>query len=166
VKPRFLVGLVVVFLFCLSTPHVFAVDGDEAQDAINSAESQLNLVYGAVLEAESVGADVSGLLVKLNNSSVLLSEAVNQYRIGNFSEAKVFAVQCFDSLNGVDVEADVLRDGAVFARKQLLFVSAIESAFGIGIVLYVGFFGWRFFRKKYYRRVLEMKPEVQADDSG
>jgi uncharacterized membrane protein len=165
-KSKFFVGLIVVFLSCLIISRVFAVSSDDAQAAINSAESKVISVYKSVLEAEKAGANVSSLLVKLNNGSALLSKAQMQYRIGNFSEAVNFANQCYDSLSGIETEADDLRDSAVMLRKQGMLISAVGSTLAISAVLYVSIFGWRFFKEKYSKRVLGMKPEVQANDSG
>ena len=152
-------------MFCLIVSHVSAASSSEAQDAINRAESKIGLAYKSILEAERAGANVSSLLFRLNNSSMLLSMAQMQNRTGNFGEALKFANQCYDSLNGIETEADDLRDSAVMLRKQRMLISAVGSVFAIGAVLYVSIFGWRFFKSKYCKRVLEMKPEVQANDS-
>jgi hypothetical protein len=166
VKLKFFAGLIGVFLFCLIVSYVSAASSSEAQDAINRAESKIGLAYKSVLEAEGAGANVSSLLVNLNNSSTLLSKAQMQNRIGNFSEAVSFANQCYDSLNGIETEADDLRDSAVMLRKQRMLISAVGSISAIGAVLFGSIFGWRFFKSKYCKQVLEMKPEVQANDSG
>ena len=166
VKSKFFAGLIGVFLFCLIVSNVSAASSSEAQDAINRAESKIGLAYKSVLEAEGAGANVSSLLVKLNTGSALLSKAQMQYRVGNFSEAVSFANQCYDSLNGIETEADDLRDSAVMLRKQRMVISAVGSVFAVGAVCYASVFGWRFFKSKYCNRVLEMKPEVQANDSG
>jgi hypothetical protein len=165
-KSRLLIGLVGIFLFFLVVSSVFAVSSDEAQAAISRAESRMSLVYRSVLEAEKAGANVSSLLVKLNNGSALLSKAQMQYRIGNFSEAVSFADQCYDSLNGIETEADGLRDNAIMDRKQRMLISAVGSTLAISAVIFVSVFGWRFFKDKFHKRILEMKPEVQANDSG
>ena len=165
VKSRFLVCLIGVLLFCLVISRVFAVSSGEAEAAINRAESRMSSAYKSVLEAEKAGANVSSLLLKLNIGSTLLSRAQMQYRIGNFSEAADFANQCFDSLDGVENEAGTLRDNAVTERKQRMLISAVGSTFAIGAVLFASIFGWRFFKDRYSRRVLKMKPEVRANDS-
>jgi exonuclease VII small subunit len=150
----------------LVVPCAFAATSNEAQDAINRAESRMNLVHDSVLEAETSGANISGLLQKLNNASMLLSKAKTYYRIKNFSEAMDSANQCFDSLNGVEVEADNLRATAAMAKKNSFFVSSLVSVFAIGAVYYACFFAWRFFKDKYRKRILTMKPEVQVNDPG
>ena len=125
----------------------------------------MSLVYKSVLEAEKTGANVSSLLYKLNNGSTMLSEAYMQYRIGNFSEAVNFANQSFNYLDGIESEANSLRDNTVMERNQRILTSAVVSALAVGAVLFAGIFGWRFFKDKYYKRSLKMKPEVQANDS-
>jgi predicted S18 family serine protease len=141
------------------------VSSEEAQAAINRAESKVILAYKSALEAEKDGVDISSLLVKLNDSSLLLSEAQMQYRLGNFSEATYFANQCYDSLYGIETEAEGLRDYAAVARKQGMLISVIGSSLGICAIYFGSLIGWRFFNTRYHKRVLEMKPEVQANDS-
>ena len=152
-------------MFCLIVSHVSAASSSEAQDAISRAESKVISAYKSVLEAENVGANVSSLLFRLNNSSMLLSKAQMQYRIGNFSEAVGFADQCYDSLNGIETEVNGLRDNAIMDRKQRMLISAVGSTLAISAVIFASVFGWRFFKDKFHKRVLEMKPEVQANDS-
>jgi len=154
-----------IFLFYLTVSCAFAVDSEEAQVAINRAESKLNVAYNAVSDAERAGANVTELLSMLNNSSMLLSDAHMQYRIGNFSQTVNLANQCYDSLNAIDTEAHDLREHAAMLRKQSMLFSAVASIYAIGVVLFGSIFSWRFFKSKYYRRVLKMKPEVQVDES-
>jgi len=165
VKSKSIVGLIGVFLFCLIVSHVSAASSSEAQDAINRAESKIGLAYKSILEAEGAGTNVSSLLFKLNNSSMLLSMAQMQNRTGNFGEAVKFANQCYDSLNGIETEANDLRDSTVMEQKQRKLISAVGSAFAIGAVSCASIFGWRFFKNRYCKRILEMKPEVQTNDS-
>lgn len=167
-KSRFLLGLVSIFLFCFVVSSVFAAGSDDAQVAqvaINSAESRMSSVYKSVLVAENEGSNVSSLLVKLNTSASLLSMAQMQNRTGNFIEAASLANQCYDSLNEVEIEANNLRDIAVTERNQKVLISVVGSSIVIGAILFAGVFGWRFFKEKYSKRVLGMKPEVQANDT-
>lgn len=150
---------------CLVVPSAFAVNNDEAGAAVGRAETRMIAAYKYVLEAELEGANVSSLLLRLNVGSALLSMAQMQFRVGNFSAAVDYANQCYDSLSGIETEANNLRDYAVMEQKQRMLITFVGSSFAIGIVTFGSVFGWRFFRKKYYQQVLEMKPEVQAHDS-
>ena len=47
----------------------------DATAAVASADQRVNVCYSAVADAEKAGANVSGLLVTLNDAGVLLSEA-------------------------------------------------------------------------------------------
>jgi len=147
--------------------HVYAEDNDatEAEAAIERAESLLASSYLAVLEAESAGANISSLLVQLNQGVELLAEARNFHRNDNFDQAVDFANKSYTVSTGVETEADELRDSAVFNRKQRLLVAFAESTFAIGVVIFGSLWCWRFFRKKYCERVLKMKPEVVESES-
>lgn len=83
---RFKFGLVllaVLLMFFVTSRCVFAVNGVEAEAAITEAESEIVECYGAVAEAERAGANVSDLIVKLDEAGGLLAEAENAYKVGN-----------------------------------------------------------------------------------
>lgn len=138
---------------------------DVASSAIESAELAVGLAYEAVLEAEGAGANVSGLLNELNDGAEALSKAYMSNRVGNFDDAIYFADLCYDLVGSIEAEANELRDVAAGERNQRLLLNTLSSVLAIVCIFYGGFFGWRFFKRRYYRRVLKMKPEVASNES-
>jgi len=59
---------------------------DDAASRIEEADELVCPAFEAVLEAERAGANVSVLIVKLNEAGVFLAEAENLYRNRNFTE--------------------------------------------------------------------------------
>jgi len=95
------------FLFLLlsvSIRWVGAVDEDVVALDIAEAEEILVSAYGAVLEAEEAGANVSGLLGRLNLGGEYLAEAYAYVRLGD-SEKEGY----FFELWRYDVEYDGFR---------------------------------------------------------
>jgi len=162
------VVLFVLFAFVssVSVLGIMALDVESgALSAIESAELAVGLAYEAVLEAEGAGANVLGLLDELNDGSEALSKAYMSNRVGNFDDAIYFANLCCDLVGGIEAEANELRDVAVVDRSQRLLLTSFRSVLAVVCIFCVGFFGWRFFKSRYHRLVLKMKPEVASNES-
>jgi len=163
------VAVLFVLFALVSSVFVSCIKGSDAEDvalsAIASAESAMGLAYDAVLEAEKAGANVSGLLDALNEGAEALSKAYISNRVGNFDNAIYFADLCGDLIGGVEAEANELRDAAAVDRNQRLLLTSFGSVLAVVCIFCGGFFGWRFFKSRYHRRVLKMKPEVASNES-
>ncbi len=117
------------------------------------------------MEAEQSGGNVSGLLARLNEAGQLLSQARVSYRVGDFDGAVGFANLCSEIGMGVQVEAYGFRSLASEGAVQRFRWTMIGSILGVTIIFGASFLGWRVFRRRYYQRVLRMKPEVVSDES-
>ena len=135
-----------------------------AAPAISQAEEVLVSAYEAVLEAEQAGTNVSGLLTRLNEAGDLLAQAHVLYRLEDFDGAARFSDPCREIGEEVRDEALGLRDQAVLEADQRFRWTMIGSILGVAIIVGVSFLGWRTFKLRYHRRILEMKPEVVSDD--
>ena len=121
--------------------------------------------YQAVLEAEGAGANVSGLLARLNEAGELLALARVSYRVGDFDGAVRFAELCGEIGEGVRVDALEVRDWAVEEAGHRFWLTIIGSIAGVAIVGFLSFLGWFIFKERYYRRVFGMRPEVVSGGS-
>jgi len=157
-----------VFLFLLlsvSIRWVSAVDEDVVALDIAEAEEVLGSAYGAVLEAEEAGANVSGLFVRLDVGGEYLAEAYVWYRLGVYESASRFAGLCRDVVGDVRSEAFELRDEAERLGEADFVVNMIGSVVGVIVVVVSGFVVWRVFRRRYRKRVLGLRPEVSDGES-
>jgi len=138
---------------------------DVAASALTDAEGVVASAYQAVLRAEAAGANVSGLLVRLTEAGGFLANARMAYKSGDFEEAASFANSSRNI--GVEVEnaADELKDSAFFERVQRMWFMMTGSIFGVILVFFGSFWVWRVFKRRYYGRVLGMKPEVSPNES-
>jgi len=144
-------------------PTCLAVDKRGAEEALADAEGALASAYGAVGEAESVGANVTELLSKLSLAGDLLAEANNTYRLGDYDGAYLYATNCSDTVEGIANQALNMKLEAEEIHGERLFFTAALSSTGLSALFVASLFGWRFSKKKYVKRVLEMKPEVRED---
>jgi len=161
----FTVTILFVFVACAPLSAAFAADEGSAASAVAGAEADMGSAYEAVFEAEQLGADVSALLVRLNDAGESLAEAEVAYRLGDLDESVRLADVCSSISGEVKGEAEGLWLKAYEAFYFDMSLRMVGSLISI-VVVGLGTFGaWRVFKRRYYRRVLEMKPEVTSDES-
>jgi hypothetical protein len=149
----------------VSVPWVSATSEYVVPLEVTEAEEALVLAYDAVLEAEEAGANVSGLLARLNVGREYLAEAYVYVRLGDSESAGRLAGLCVEEVEGVRGEAAGLREEAHGWWILDVLVRLIWSVFGVVVVVVVGFVAWRVFRRRYRRRVLGLRPEVSNSES-
>ena len=137
----------------------FAVDEADAGSAIAVAEERIVVCYRAVAGADAAGADTSALLAVLNEAGLLLSKARANltyglaYNMSEFDSAFDFAVQSQEKLNGLEAEADVLRENAMQQGYLDYMVYVVGSVVGAVVVVCGGFVVW-FLLKRRYEKVV------------
>lgn len=156
--------LLVLVLAGLLSRYVFVVRGaDEASSSVGEADVAVRQAFNATLDAERAGANVSGLMAKLNEAGELLAEAEMAYRVGNFSEAASKADQCHMLADGVIGEASSLKSFAL-ADAQTRFSSTLMfSIAGAVVFVAVLILIWFLFKPFYAKKLLRMKPEVASN---
>jgi hypothetical protein len=161
----------VLTIFLVLTPQFFLYttlatsEQDEATLALTNAEQVVASTYQVVLETEQAGGDVSGLTAQLNNATEFLGEARVAFRAENFTRAISFANACYNISEKVRIEAYDLRINAYRLRSEYAWYMAIVSVLSVIGIGFSSFGLWRIFKSRYYRRVLEMKPEVVSNES-
>jgi hypothetical protein len=121
----------------------------DATSAVAQADQRVSACYLAVADAQKAGANVSGLLVTLNDAGVLLSEAHLALINGSFVSANALAGECVTKLDGFDNIANGLRDSASRVRLMDFWVNVVGSAVGAVAVVVGGFLVWLFLKKRY-----------------
>lgn len=165
---RKFIVVVSVVLVCLYTFLVLegqASNGDVATLAITQAEDVVASAYEAVWGAEQAGANVSSLIVRLNDAAEFLAKAYVEFRLGDFDDAIASADLCVELGESVRREADDLRVAAHGSRVMDSWLTVAGSLVGVVLVIFVSFWGWRVFKHRYRGEVLRMKPEVAKDES-
>jgi hypothetical protein len=148
--------MVSVFLFSLvsvSVPWVSATSKDAGPLEVAEAEEALVLAYEAVWDAEEMGANVSGLLHRLNVGGEYLAEAYAYVRLGDSESASHFAGLCSDIVEGVRSEAFELRDETKRLGEANFVVNMVGSVVAVIAVLVFCSIAWIVFKRHYRRRV-------------
>ena len=141
------------------------VGENDASLALSNAEEAVFSAFQTVLKAEEAGANVSGLLVQLDDAGEFLVEAHAAYRVGDVDEVVRSAGLCSEIAGNVKSQADDLWVKAYGSSVMGLWLALVGSVVGVVVVGLGSFWGWRFFKRRYYRRVLGLKPEVNSDES-
>lgn len=153
--------IVALFLVTGCVPACFAVDVVEATEAVNQAESSLNLAFEAVSDAHDSGANIKGLLENLIVAGDFLSEAQIALRSGDYETAISFAAECDDAVEDLAAEANHTMINAERENNDLIILTVAGSGIGLIILLILSLIGWKLLRKRYHQRVLGMKPELR-----
>ena len=152
-------------LFALSSTLLVSVSAtasssERALSTISEAEESIGEAYNTVLDAERVGADVSDLLVRLNDAAALLSEAHMALEVGNLEEATRFAESTSEVGYEVVDGAERLEIEANNAQVHRSWWFMVTSALGVSVVLVASLLGYEYFKRRYYRRLLKTSPRV------
>ena len=156
-----------VLLFLLlqfSFPWVGAVSGDVVPLEVADAEEALVSAYGAVLDAEEAGANVSGLLGRLSVGGEYLAEAYAYLSLENSESAGRLAGFCVEVADNVEAESVVLREEAERIERADVLMRVFVSAVGVVIVVVGGFVLWKLFKRRYHERILNSMPEVVSSE--
>jgi hypothetical protein len=137
------------------------INYQEATATISEAEQAIAVAFEAVLDAEQTGANVSSLLVRLNDEAELLSAARIAFEDGDHDEAA--RLSGLSSEVGTQVESDalILKDDARNAAANRYRLYLAISAVAMITVILATFLGYRFLRKRHFEHLLKMKPEVK-----
>ena len=132
---------------------------------VENVEKTVVEAYGAVFEAESVGADVSELLERLNTAGEYLALARMSLRTENIENAMGNASLSMEALDGLIEEAGFLRDKVIRESGERSWMAIGGSVVGVVAVICCSWMSWNWFKKRYHRRTLEMRPEVVEGES-
>ena len=128
----------VVFLVLFSM-LMFSVSAsgnqEDAASSLSEAEGWMAQAYGAVLDAESADADVSGLLVRLNDAAKWLSWAHMSFDVGDFDDASGYAESTSEVSYEIVDEAKLLEIEAANARVYSSWVFLAISVVGVSVVV-------------------------------
>ena len=161
----FICFVVFILVFSWFTRACFAVEKADAEEALIDAENILSSVYVAVLEVEKGGGNVSVLLVKLGLGGNFLAEAQTCYRNGDFDGAVYYADLSVRNVTGLIEEAGQSKALAISGYDERLFQTMMASGVAVVVIVLGNVFGWLIFKRRYFEKVLKMKPEVVKGES-
>jgi hypothetical protein len=158
----FAIFIFAVMLVVTCIPLCFAIDDIEASNSINQAELILNSGFILVAQGQELGVDVAEFITKLAVAGDFLSEAHLMFRVSDYEAANLFALECIKTVKRLNEEVDGLILDAEKTRSDVMFLNLIGSVVGLVFLVILSNIFWKFFKKWYFKKVLEKKPEMEA----
>jgi hypothetical protein len=160
-RTNIIIGIVIIILmFVGSTDISLAIEQQEIQQILETAENSLAETYMEIAEIGETGGDVGSLMVVMENSAILLADAFNVYRLGDYDEAYRLVTDLYQVMDGIGSEISNLKLQLEQTRQERLLLTTGLSSALLGILVVISLIGWRIIRKRHFRKVLKMKPEV------
>lgn len=145
-----------------SSLYVFA---ENNLSNINHAELSINQAFISVLDAEKIGANVTGLLAQLNYALSLLAHAENSYRAGDLNTIEAQVDNIISISQRVTVEAQNTKQDAIVSSQNVFRHNITLTVIGISVFILVLFLFWRLFKRNYIKGLSEAKPELVIYES-
>ncbi len=133
---------------------------DNVSIKIQEANTALNAAFNAVLDAEQAGANITDLIVQLNFAANNLSQAENNYRIGDYTTAVYQAESVLPLAQQIILQAQNSKQNAIIAIQEAFQYTTVLTIIGISIFILVLFLIWCLFKQNYIKGLSEAKPEV------
>jgi hypothetical protein len=158
--------LLVFVLAGLFLRGCFVVRGvDDAAASVADADVAVRRAFNAALAAERAGANVSGLLLRLDDAGAVLGEAEVALSNGNLSDAADKANTCISMAQSVVSDAGALRTWALAGARTWWWTYLTFSVVGVGVFVVVLAVVWWRFKRGYVGNVLGLKPEAKHNES-
>jgi len=126
----------------------------DARAAVAQASQRVNACYSVAANAAKAGANVSGLLVTLDDAGLVLSGAELALGRGEFDSASTMAHLCEEKLVGFEDGAVSLKDSAVRVGFLDFAFGIVGSAVGSVLVVVVGVVVWFYLKRRSAGRVV------------
>jgi hypothetical protein len=138
-----------VFTISLGLSSVGSTQQDVAGSAISAAQSNLLKCYDAAKAAESAGANISQLTLRLDSAGLLLSRSQLAYSAGDLGLALTLADNSQTVLATFVSDATALESSAAQSGTFYFLLNTVGSIVGTVAVLVGSFVFWRFLKQKY-----------------
>ena len=157
------ITVLIVFLtlgaYLYSMPYAVGQTGD-AEAKLQAANNTVTYAFNAVLDAERAGANVTDLLVQLNNAAGILAQAENSYRTGDSNTAAAQADSVLPIAQEVTTSAQDAKQTALVSGQNAFWSTIAFTVIGAFVFVLALLLVWRRFKRAYIKKLLAMKPEV------
>lgn len=135
---------------------------DQVLPKVAEAEIAVGQAFSAVLDAEQAGANVTGLLARLNDAAALLAQAEMALRTGDANAAVDNATGALSIASEVKAEAVYAKASALVADDNALQSTITFSVVGAVTFVLALLLVWHRLRHRYVKNLLHSKPEVTS----
>jgi CHASE3 domain sensor protein len=159
-----LLGVLLIIAFGTSffTVHYAFAQTDQTASKLQVANNAVEQAFNAVLDAEKAGANVTDLLVQLNNAAGILAQAENSYRTGDSNTAAAQADSVLPIAQEVTTAAQNAKQTALISSQNAFWSNIAFTVIGVFVFVLALFLVWRWFKRRYVNNVYQAKPEVTS----
>ncbi len=139
----------------------------EAENAINAAQSAINIAYTHLVVADRTGAPIIDLIESLNNAIADLNQARTVYNNMDYTSAITLAGNAQYIADSI-TEQSQHRRIATLVQLQVQIILAIAVTAIVILVTYLALTRWYKYRKQQRRDLLQMEirlPDEEDDES-
>ena len=152
---------ILITLLSVSDIHVTITTANQVSQNLFQAEKALEKGFNSILEAEMSGANVTSLIIKLNQAATLIEQAELANKTSNNNIVIHYATRATKISYEVNTEAITAKEMALIFSRTALLNQIIISTIITVIFSYVLFMIWRRFKRKYINSLTCAKPEVR-----
>jgi hypothetical protein len=156
--------LIVVSATAFLSCYIASVRASSEGDIIDNATTAMNQAFNNVLAAETLGANVTTLLSRLNTAGQLLSQAQNSYYSGSTIDVARNAQNAYSIASQVNSQALSLKMLAENQTKSNNIQTIAFSSVGAIVFVLILLLIWRRVKSSYFKRLLDMKVEGVVDE--
>jgi hypothetical protein len=142
-----------------------AAQSETTQSSLQAANYRLNQAFKEAFEAEKAGANITRLLKQLNDAAELLAQAENIYRSGDTTGVESKADSVVATSFQISTLAQTAKEDAQVSTQTQLALNVALSVAGSIIIILAMMLSWRFFKRRYIRRLSNMKPEIVTNET-
>jgi len=147
-KLSILLLIFLILFFANSTSSAYAYTRIEAENAVNSAHAVIIECYKSVADTQRAGANVTGLLDRLNEAGEVYSRAVSAYKSGDYNLTVSLADECQNMLGNFVESANGLKEEAVRHGQWAFMINFVGSIIGSVSIVVAGFSLWMLLKRK------------------
>lgn len=147
-KPSLVLLILLVFASQLLVAETFLIGEGYATSSSTESEESVVSAYRAALETEKAGANVSSLLVKLNEAAKFLASGRMSNGSADFDEATRIARE-------VENAAVELKDSALSEGLQRMVFTMTASVVGMALIALGSLVVWRLLKNRYRTNTLQ-----------
>ena len=142
-----------------------AFSSEDASAKMSQAENAISEAFAGTLQAEAAGANIAGLLEKLNFAQENLDQAQFAFRNGNFTESVEKADFSIEAALSVKNEASEIKNASILNGKNVFLFNIVFSLVAISAFLAGLVMVWRGIKRRHFRELAKMKPQVPQDET-
>jgi CHASE3 domain sensor protein len=157
--------MIALFVFlafgsCFYSGHYVFAQSDQTASKLQAANTAVEQAFNAVLDAEKVGANVTGLIAQLNVAAGDLAQAENSYRTGDFNAAGTQTDSVLQIAQEVTISAQDAQQAAPVSGQNAFWFIIVFTVIGAIVFVLVLFLVWRRVKQRYIKSLFAAKPEV------